>query len=178
MAFDRQGSMTTAAATKTQVAGSSKPAKAAGGQLAGGKSSKPVLKVLRSINSIKFSLSLSLVSGGARAAHASFMHVFFLQSADDKMGLRCGRKQREDDASGGGGAVASSSEQEGPRTPDPKMLRRLAQNREAARKSRLRKEGTVIHHIAMTSSSSMCYELVKSTLSKHNERKSLARKSN
>ncbi|CAJ1909593.1 unnamed protein product [Sphenostylis stenocarpa] len=34
----------------------------------------------------------------------------------------------------------SSSEQEGPKTPDPKTLRRLAQNREAARKSRLRKK--------------------------------------
>ncbi|KAF8659014.1 hypothetical protein HU200_058858 [Digitaria exilis] len=39
-----------------------------------------------------------------------------------------------------GGAGASSSDQEGPRTPDPKTLRRLAQNREAARKSRLRKK--------------------------------------
>ncbi|XP_028777649.1 bZIP transcription factor TGA10 [Neltuma alba] len=37
----------------------------------------------------------------------------------------------------------SSSEQEGPRTPDPKTLRRLAQNREAARKSRLRKKAYV-----------------------------------
>ncbi|KAE8701663.1 TGACG-sequence-specific DNA-binding protein TGA-2.1 [Hibiscus syriacus] len=34
----------------------------------------------------------------------------------------------------------SSSEQEGPNTPDTKTLRRLAQNREAARKSRLRKK--------------------------------------
>ncbi|KAJ7972278.1 Transcription factor like [Quillaja saponaria] len=38
---------------------------------------------------------------------------------------------------------ASSSEQEGPKTPDPKTLRRLAQNREAARKSRLRKKAYV-----------------------------------
>ncbi|XP_021724020.1 bZIP transcription factor TGA10-like [Chenopodium quinoa] len=37
----------------------------------------------------------------------------------------------------------SSSEQEGPKTPDPKTLRRLAQNREAARKSRLRKKAYV-----------------------------------
>ncbi|KAB1202815.1 Transcription factor HBP-1b(c1) [Morella rubra] len=38
----------------------------------------------------------------------------------------------------------SSSEQEGPKTPDPKKtLRRLAQNREAARKSRLRKKAYV-----------------------------------
>ncbi|KAL2501681.1 bZIP transcription factor family protein [Forsythia ovata] len=37
----------------------------------------------------------------------------------------------------------SSSEQEGPKTPDPKALRRLAQNREAARKSRLRKKAYV-----------------------------------
>ncbi|KAI3446439.1 hypothetical protein Pfo_003104 [Paulownia fortunei] len=37
----------------------------------------------------------------------------------------------------------SSSEQDGPKTPDPKALRRLAQNREAARKSRLRKKAYV-----------------------------------
>ncbi|KAL9232806.1 hypothetical protein vseg_007871 [Gypsophila vaccaria] len=37
----------------------------------------------------------------------------------------------------------SSSDQEGPKTPDPKTLRRLAQNREAARKSRLRKKAYV-----------------------------------
>ncbi|KAK4272567.1 hypothetical protein QN277_021106 [Acacia crassicarpa] len=36
-----------------------------------------------------------------------------------------------------------SSEQEVPKTPDPKTLRRLAQNREAARKSRLRKKAYV-----------------------------------
>jgi hypothetical protein len=40
--------MNTAAAA--QIASSSKPAKAAGGQLAVGKSSKPALKVLRSTN--------------------------------------------------------------------------------------------------------------------------------
>uniref|UniRef100_A0A0E0LDI8 DOG1 domain-containing protein n=1 Tax=Oryza punctata TaxID=4537 RepID=A0A0E0LDI8_ORYPU len=56
-------------------------------------------------------------------------------------------------ASGGGGKAtrrrqdlqgniqaSASSELEGPKTPDPKTLRRLAQNREAARKSRLRKK--------------------------------------
>ncbi|XP_042024064.1 bZIP transcription factor TGA10-like [Salvia splendens] len=37
----------------------------------------------------------------------------------------------------------SSSEQDGPKTSDPKTLRRLAQNREAARKSRLRKKAYV-----------------------------------
>ncbi|KAG8371881.1 hypothetical protein BUALT_Bualt12G0009000 [Buddleja alternifolia] len=37
----------------------------------------------------------------------------------------------------------SSSEHDGPKTPDPKTLRRLAQNREAARKSRLRKKAYV-----------------------------------
>ncbi|KAG6427043.1 hypothetical protein SASPL_111282 [Salvia splendens] len=37
----------------------------------------------------------------------------------------------------------SNSEQEGPKTPDPKTLRRLAQNREAARKSRLRKKASL-----------------------------------
>lgn len=46
--------------------------------------------------------------------------------------------QRE--GSGGGGGTPSTSEQEGPRTPNAKTLRRLAQNREAARKSRLRKK--------------------------------------
>ncbi|XXG56603.1 hypothetical protein AAC387_Pa03g3977 [Persea americana] len=39
--------------------------------------------------------------------------------------------------------LTSSSEHEGPRTPDAKTLRRLAQNREAARKSRLRKKAYV-----------------------------------
>jgi hypothetical protein len=48
--------MTTAAAA--QIASSSKPAKAAGRQLAVGKSSKPALKVLRLTNQ-----SPSLVSG-------------------------------------------------------------------------------------------------------------------
>ncbi|XP_075492036.1 bZIP transcription factor TGA10-like [Primulina tabacum] len=37
----------------------------------------------------------------------------------------------------------SSTENETPKTPDPKTLRRLAQNREAARKSRLRKKAYV-----------------------------------
>ncbi|KAJ4978604.1 hypothetical protein NE237_009384 [Protea cynaroides] len=37
----------------------------------------------------------------------------------------------------------TSIEHEGPKTPDPKTLRRLAQNREAARKSRLRKKAYV-----------------------------------
>ncbi|KAJ6749735.1 hypothetical protein OIU85_000376 [Salix viminalis] len=41
------------------------------------------------------------------------------------------------------GPATSGSEQEGPKTPDPKTLRRLAQNREAARKSRLRKKAYV-----------------------------------
>ncbi|KAM7270569.1 hypothetical protein ACFE04_029783 [Oxalis oulophora] len=41
------------------------------------------------------------------------------------------------------GPINSCSEQEGPKTPDPKTLRRLAQNREAARKSRLRKKAYV-----------------------------------
>ncbi|CAA0829898.1 bZIP transcription factor family protein [Striga hermonthica] len=41
------------------------------------------------------------------------------------------------------GPTTSSSEQDGPKTPDPKTLRRLAQNREAAKKSRLRKKAYV-----------------------------------
>ncbi|RLN12905.1 transcription factor HBP-1b(c38)-like isoform X1 [Panicum miliaceum] len=54
--------------------------------------------------------------------------------------------KREGSSAGGkhgGGAGPSSSDQEGPRTPDPKTLRRLAQNREAARKSRLRKKAYI-----------------------------------
>ncbi|MQM14610.1 hypothetical protein Taro_047544 [Colocasia esculenta] len=39
--------------------------------------------------------------------------------------------------------ATSGSEHEGPRTPDSKTLRRLAQNREAARKSRLRKKAYI-----------------------------------
>ncbi|CAL5048697.1 unnamed protein product [Urochloa decumbens] len=52
---------------------------------------------------------------------------------------------KREGSSGGkhGGAGPSSSDQEGPRTPDPKTLRRLAQNREAARKSRLRKKAYI-----------------------------------
>jgi transcription factor TGA len=40
-------------------------------------------------------------------------------------------------------AASASSELKGPKTPDPKTLRRLAQNREAARKSRLRKKAYI-----------------------------------
>ncbi|WJX83952.1 bZIP transcription factor tga10, variant 3 [Trifolium repens] len=49
-------------------------------------------------------------------------------------------KQRERNH---GKGPTSSSEHEGPKTPDPKTLRRLAQNREAARKSRLRKKAYI-----------------------------------
>ncbi|KAM7264397.1 hypothetical protein ACFE04_002080 [Oxalis oulophora] len=41
------------------------------------------------------------------------------------------------------GPTPGGSEQDHPKTPDPKTLRRLAQNREAARKSRLRKKAYV-----------------------------------
>ncbi|KAL5212243.1 hypothetical protein ABZP36_023090 [Zizania latifolia] len=41
------------------------------------------------------------------------------------------------------GGATSASEHEGPKTPDAKTLRRLAQNREAARKSRLRKKAYI-----------------------------------
>ncbi|CAD6336271.1 unnamed protein product [Miscanthus lutarioriparius] len=53
--------------------------------------------------------------------------------------------KREGSAGGkhGVAAGASSSDQEGPPTPHPKTLRRLAQNREAARKSRLRKKAYI-----------------------------------
>ncbi|KAM0855227.1 hypothetical protein ACQ4PT_049931 [Festuca glaucescens] len=50
--------------------------------------------------------------------------------------------KREGGGSGGAG-TPSTSEHEGPRTPDTKTLRRLAQNREAARKSRLRKKAYI-----------------------------------
>ncbi|VAI56598.1 unnamed protein product [Triticum turgidum subsp. durum] len=50
--------------------------------------------------------------------------------------------KREGSGSGGAG-TPSTSEHEGPRTPDAKTLRRLAQNREAARKSRLRKKAYI-----------------------------------
>jgi hypothetical protein len=54
------------------------------------------------------------------------------------------RHQREGSSSGGAmgsGTPSTSNQQEGPtRTSDAKTLRRLAQNREAARKSRLRKK--------------------------------------
>ncbi|KAF0914205.1 hypothetical protein E2562_027613 [Oryza meyeriana var. granulata] len=50
---------------------------------------------------------------------------------------------REDCGGGGAAAASASSELEGPNTSDPKALRRLAQNREAARKSRLRKKAYI-----------------------------------
>ncbi|XXG64090.1 hypothetical protein AAC387_Pa05g2137 [Persea americana] len=53
--------------------------------------------------------------------------------------VNLGLKQREGNRKG----PTSSSEHEGPKTPDAKTLRRLAQNREAARKSRLRKKAYV-----------------------------------
>ncbi|CAN6271794.1 unnamed protein product [Urochloa humidicola] len=43
----------------------------------------------------------------------------------------------------GSGTPSTSNQQEGPRTPAAKTLRRLAQNREAARKSRLRKKAYI-----------------------------------
>ncbi|KAF8769616.1 hypothetical protein HU200_006210 [Digitaria exilis] len=46
-------------------------------------------------------------------------------------------------AATGSGTPSTSNQQEGPRTPDAKTLRRLAQNREAARKSRLRKKAYI-----------------------------------
>ncbi|WVZ77491.1 hypothetical protein U9M48_025350 [Paspalum notatum var. saurae] len=56
--------------------------------------------------------------------------------------------QREGSSSGaamGSGTPSTSNQQQeaGPRTPDAKTLRRLAQNREAARKSRLRKKAYI-----------------------------------
>ncbi|XP_039788585.1 transcription factor TGAL9-like isoform X2 [Panicum virgatum] len=54
--------------------------------------------------------------------------------------------KREAGSSGGAlgsGTPSTSKHQEGPRTPDAKTLRRLAQNREAARKSRLRKKAYI-----------------------------------
>jgi hypothetical protein len=57
--------------------------------------------------------------------------------------------QREGSGSGkhhgaAAGASSTADQEAGPRTPDPKTLRRLAQNREAARKSRLRKKVIII----------------------------------
>ena len=62
------------------------------------------------------------------------MCVWSSRSADQKEGGGGGGKHH------GGAAAAAASEHEGPKTPDAKTLRRLAQNREAARKSRLRKK--------------------------------------
>lgn len=121
-----QGSIVMASSAAAQVAGPSKNSQApsskagAGGPLAAGKSSKAAIKVRKAASLYRSSPACRM-----------FKRV-----------LRCDRNQREGSAGGGkrGGAGASSSDQEGPRTPDPKTLRRLAQNREAARKSRLRKK--------------------------------------
>ncbi|KAK8914110.1 TGACG-sequence-specific DNA-binding protein TGA-2.1 [Platanthera zijinensis] len=50
---------------------------------------------------------------------------------------------KQKDTSTKKGTATSSTEHEGPKTPDAKTIRRLAQNREAARKSRLRKKAYV-----------------------------------
>ncbi|KAK3156264.1 hypothetical protein QOZ80_2AG0104940 [Eleusine coracana subsp. coracana] len=47
------------------------------------------------------------------------------------------------EGSKGSGAPSTSDHQEGPKTPNAKTLRRLAQNREAAKKSRLRKKAYI-----------------------------------
>ncbi|XP_051148551.1 bZIP transcription factor TGA10-like isoform X2 [Andrographis paniculata] len=51
--------------------------------------------------------------------------------------------KREGNRRGTSSSTSDHQQQEGPKTPDPKTLRRLAQNREAARKSRLRKKAYV-----------------------------------
>lgn len=51
--------------------------------------------------------------------------------------------KREGSSKSSGAPSTSSGQQEGPRTRDAKTLRRLAQNREAARKSRLRKKAYI-----------------------------------
>ncbi|KAG8056273.1 hypothetical protein GUJ93_ZPchr0002g25941 [Zizania palustris] len=50
---------------------------------------------------------------------------------------------KKEGTSSGKGATSSDPDREGRRTLDPKTLRRLAQNREAARKSRLRKKAYI-----------------------------------
>uniref|UniRef100_A0A0E0EQ72 DOG1 domain-containing protein n=1 Tax=Oryza meridionalis TaxID=40149 RepID=A0A0E0EQ72_9ORYZ len=55
---------------------------------------------------------------------------------------KCGL-QKEGSSSGKGATTSNDPEREGRRTLDPKTLRRLAQNREAARKSRLRKKAYI-----------------------------------
>ncbi|RCV05048.1 hypothetical protein SETIT_1G050400v2 [Setaria italica] len=53
------------------------------------------------------------------------------------------KREGSSGAATGSGTPSTSNQQEGPRTPDAKTLRRLAQNREAARKSRLRKKAYI-----------------------------------
>nr|CAB3445965.1 unnamed protein product [Digitaria exilis] len=59
---------------------------------------------------------------------------------DGKLASSVKREAGGGAAATGSGTPSTSNQQEGPRTPDAKTLRRLAQNREAARKSRLRKK--------------------------------------
>ncbi|XP_062223816.1 transcription factor TGAL9-like isoform X2 [Phragmites australis] len=66
--------------------------------------------------------------------------------ASGKNGQPAAVVKREAGSSSGakdGTTPSTSDQQEGPRTPDAKTLRRLAQNREAARKSRLRKKAYI-----------------------------------
>ncbi|KAL5983297.1 bZIP transcription factor tga10, partial [Asimina triloba] len=66
--------------------------------------------------------------------------VKFLRTLSQKDWSICFNSRFISQREGNRKGPTSSSEQEGPKTPDPKTLRRLAQNREAARKSRLRKK--------------------------------------
>uniref|UniRef100_A0A0E0LDI6 DOG1 domain-containing protein n=1 Tax=Oryza punctata TaxID=4537 RepID=A0A0E0LDI6_ORYPU len=83
----------------------------------------------------KASTSAPPIAGSSRRSPAP--------AAAEGRPLAVGKTSKATFKSGGGGgatAASASSELEGPKTPDPKTLRRLAQNREAARKSRLRKK--------------------------------------
>ncbi|WOK91985.1 hypothetical protein Cni_G00676 [Canna indica] len=91
----------------------------------------------------KVGISLtSPASSGSKNSSEQSMDFINIKSSDDPPPLPKESKatmiKKEGNKKG-----TTGSEHEGPKTPDPKTLRRLAQNREAARKSRLRKKAYI-----------------------------------
>uniref|UniRef100_A0A0E0JWS7 BZIP domain-containing protein n=1 Tax=Oryza punctata TaxID=4537 RepID=A0A0E0JWS7_ORYPU len=107
---------------------------------------------MAAINSAPSNNALAIAAGSSKRPAAAGGQPSRLNnpadqpSASGKDGKAAVVKKEGGGGGGGkqhGGAAAAASEHEGPKTPDAKTLRRLAQNREAARKSRLRKKAYI-----------------------------------
>ncbi|XP_042448122.1 bZIP transcription factor TGA10-like isoform X2 [Zingiber officinale] len=80
-------------------------------------------------------------SGGSQKSSELDMNTTNIK--DDSPSVSERRKDIKASVIKEGSRKGTSTEHEGPKIPDPKILRRLAQNREAARKSRLRKKAYI-----------------------------------